>query len=171
MAVTLAANGIARWYNPVWWFITGYYRIFMRITLGASRLQEMLADRVAAMSYGTRALTSGLQTFIRTSLEFNLKVNAEVKEAKAVGRSLNNLYSLPNLLDPGPLEKKLAEVMAHPPSPYDSHPAPRQRLTLIERIPAGGYFDDGPRPAWDLIPNASQIQEEATSQIEAQIRR
>jgi Zn-dependent protease with chaperone function len=143
----------------------------MRITLGASRLQEMLADRVAAMSYGTRALTSGLQTFIRTSLEFNLKVNAEVKEAKAVGRSLNNLYSLPNLLDPGPLEKKLAEVMAHPPSPYDSHPAPRQRLTLIERIPAGGYFDDGPRPAWDLIPNASQIQEEATSQIEAQIRR
>jgi Zn-dependent protease with chaperone function len=171
MALTLAANGIARWYNPVWWFITGYYRIFMRITLGASRLQEMLADRVAAMSYGTRTLTTGLQTFFRSSLEFRLKIDAEVEEAKAAGRHLNNLYALPNLLDPGPLEKKLAEVMSHPPSPYDSHPAPRQRLALIERIPASGYFDEDPRPAWDLIPDANKIQEEATAQIDKQIPR
>jgi hypothetical protein len=72
--------------------------------------------------------------------------------------------------DAAPLEKRLAEVLSRPSSPYDSHPAPRERLALIEHIPASGYFEEDGCEAWDLIPYASQLQEEVTAQIEAQLR-
>ena len=45
MAYNLAVSGQARWYNPAWLFINGFHRGFLRITQGASRLQEILADR------------------------------------------------------------------------------------------------------------------------------
>jgi hypothetical protein len=38
--------------NPAWWFATGFYRIFLRVSQGAARLQEILADRRAAEAYG-----------------------------------------------------------------------------------------------------------------------
>jgi len=47
IAHNLASAGLTTWYNPAWWFVNIYNRIFLRITLGASPLQEMLADRLA----------------------------------------------------------------------------------------------------------------------------
>jgi hypothetical protein len=68
------------------------------------------------------------------------------------------------------LNKKLSEVMARPSSHYESHPSPQERLTLIEQIKTSGFFDESQRPAWDLIPNASQLQEDITIEIEAKLR-
>ncbi|MCA9697104.1 MAG: M48 family metalloprotease, partial [Myxococcales bacterium] len=51
-AVGLAEAGAAGWYNPAWLFLNGFHRVFLRISQGASRLQEVLADRWAARSYG-----------------------------------------------------------------------------------------------------------------------
>jgi Zn-dependent protease with chaperone function len=169
IAYGLAASGQATWYNPAWWFVNGYNKIFLRITLGASRLQEILADRFAALAYGIRNLTGGLTHLIRQAVEFNLQVDSEVKQAQDQQRGLHNLYILPAVPDTAVLDKKLSEIMARPFSPYDSHPAPQERLALIQQIKTNGFFDESQHPAWELIPNARQLQEDITREIEAKL--
>ena len=171
IARNLARSGLATWYNPAWWFVTIHYRIFLRITLGASRLQEILADRVAALAYGAHNLASGLEQLIRQNLTFAFQVDAEVKQAAAQQRGLQNLYALPPLEDAGALEKALAEKLSRQSSAYDSHPAPHDRLALIERIQAEDTVDDDPRPAWDLIEHAGRFQQEATALLEKKLLR
>jgi Zn-dependent protease with chaperone function len=171
IARNLAYSGLATWYNPAWWFVNIYNRIFLRITLGASRLQEILADRAAALAYGAHNLSSGLEQLVRQNLTFAFQVDAEVKQAAAQQRSLQNLYALPPLEDTGPLDKALAEKMSRQSSAYDSHPAPHDRLALIARIKAEDTVNDDPRPAWDLIEHAGQFQQEATALLEKKLRR
>jgi Zn-dependent protease with chaperone function len=171
IARNLAYSGLATWYNPAWWFVNIYNRIFLRITLGASRMQEILADRFAALAYGAHNLAAGLEQLIRQNLTFAFQVDAEVKQAAAQQRGLHNLYVLPPVEDAQTLENKLAESMRRPSSAYDSHPAPHNRLSLIERIKTEDAASDDPRPAWDLIEDASQVQWEATSLLEKNLRR
>ena len=163
IARNLASAGLAKWYNPAWWFVNVYNRIFLRITLGASRLQEILADRFAALAYGAPNLAGGLEQLIRQDLTFAFQLDAEVKQAAEQKRSLHNLYTLPPLADASALEKAFTENMRRPSSAYHSHPAPQARLALIERIKSENPPEDDPRPAWDLIEHAGQFQEEATA--------
>jgi Zn-dependent protease with chaperone function len=58
-AYGLATGGAAAWYNPAWLFVNGFHRVFLRISEGASRLQEVLADRWAAFAYGADAFEAG----------------------------------------------------------------------------------------------------------------
>jgi Zn-dependent protease with chaperone function len=162
IARNLVSAGLATWYNPAWWFVTIYNRIFLRITLGASRLQEILADRFAALAYGAQNLAGGLQQLIRQNLTFAFQVEAEVKQAGEQQRGLHNLYDLPPVEDAGALEKALAENMSRHFSAFNSHPAPHERLVLIECVKTENPPDDDPRPAWELIERAGQYQEEAT---------
>lgn len=166
IARNLASAGLATWYNPAWGFVNIYNRTFLRITLGASRLQEMLA----ALTYGAPDLASGLEHLIRQNLTFAFQVDAEVKQAAAEQRSLHNLYTLPPVENSEALERKLAEDMARQSSASDSHPAPHNRLALIERVKAEDTLSEDPRSAWDLINHASQYQEEATSLLEKKLR-
>ena len=48
MAVQLTMVGQNKWYSPGWWYVSAFTRIFLLVTMGASRLHEILADRVAA---------------------------------------------------------------------------------------------------------------------------
>jgi Zn-dependent protease with chaperone function len=163
IARNLSSSGLATWYNPAWWFVNIYNRIFLRITQGASRLQEFLADRVAALAYGAHNLAGGLEQLIRQNITFALQVETEVKQASEQQRRLHNLYALPPVEDSAALEKALAETMRRPSSVYDGHPAPHDRLPLIDRIKVENPPDADPRPAWELIEHASQYQEEATA--------
>lgn len=163
MAYVLAASGQAHWYNPAWLFVKGFGRIFMRVTLGASRLQELLADRYAAMAYGARNFTSGLAQFIRQDLTFHMQVEHEITTASQRRRRLQNLYTLPPLRDgeeQEQLEARMVERMSRPTSAYDSHPAPRQRIALLEQLQVPDQAEADPQPAWELLSNAAQLQAE-----------
>lgn len=169
MAFSLSATGQARWYNPAWLFVNGFYRIYLRITLGASRLQEILADRYAAAAYGAGNLISGLQHMIRQGLAFGAGVSSEIEESLEQDRELRNLYTLP-LVEGGGLPKEVAdaeaEILSRPTSPYDSHPAPRDRIELLERLGAHGKADEDPEPVWNLLENPDALQAEMTELIE-----
>jgi Zn-dependent protease with chaperone function len=174
MAYGLASSGQARWYNPAWLFVNGYNRIFLRVTLGASRLQEILADRYAAVSFGARNLIDGLKHIIRQSLIFDLKAKTEIQSAVEEGRSLQNLYALPPLKGEeqlAELEQREAEVMGRPTSPYDSHPAPKERIALLERLRTGAEVEGEDRPAWVLLPDRKALQEEMTRTVQANVDR
>lgn len=173
MAFGLAVSGQAHWYNPAWLFVNGFNRVFLRITLGASRLQEVLADRYAAATYGVETFISGLRHIIRQSLAFNAQAAHEVKNAQEEGRELRNLYTLPPLEDEErirQLQEKLNELMERPTSPYDSHPAPTERVALLEQIEVVGQAEHSSAPAWDLLPNVERLQEEMTTVVEERVR-
>ena len=41
LVIRLAESGTAGWFNPAWWFARAYLAVFLRVSLGASRLQEI----------------------------------------------------------------------------------------------------------------------------------
>ena len=173
MAHGLVASGQARWYNPAWLFVNGFYRIYLRITLGASRLQEILADRYAAVTYGGANLISGLLHMIRRELTFGAGVDSEIKDAVDQHRKLQNLYTL-GLTEGAELPDELADIeakiLSRPTSPYDSHPAPRDRIELLQRLGARGGADDASESVWTLFADPEALQAEMTRQVEVAVR-
>ncbi len=93
-AQAMAEGGAAAWYNPAWLFLNGYHRIYLRVSQGASRLQEVLADRWAAVTYGATAFADGLRHVIRRAVVFDLQSNQEVSLALSEDRPVRNLYQL-----------------------------------------------------------------------------
>jgi Zn-dependent protease with chaperone function/tetratricopeptide (TPR) repeat protein len=174
MDYRLALKGQSHWFNPAWLFINAFYRIFLRITLGASRLQEILADRYAAMAYGAQNFIGGLTHIVRQDLVFNVQVNNEIGAAVRQGRDFHNLYALPSPqdeLDRKRLKVEEDEVMSRPTSAYDSHPAPRERIVLVEKLQAEVDIQENPAPVWDLLPNAEDLQAEMTAMVQEDVRR
>jgi len=78
MGQGIARSGAARWYNPAWLFVNGFYRVFLRISQGASRLQEVLADRWAALAFGSRAFEEGLRHIVARSVRFVVHTDARL---------------------------------------------------------------------------------------------
>jgi Zn-dependent protease with chaperone function len=170
MAQGLAMVGTATWYNPVWLFINGYYRIFLLITQGASRLQEILADRYAAIQYGVRNMKSGLEHVIRQNLLFEAQANEEIHQAILANRSLQNLYTLPIGESLPRVEEAFSKIMQEHTSAYASHPSPRDRLGFIERVHNSGLVQEDCRPVWDLLGSMTDLQNEMTLIIEINLR-
>jgi Zn-dependent protease with chaperone function len=173
MAQRLIQGRAAQVFNPVWLFVLGYQRIFLRVALGASRLQEVLADRYAAITYGGQNFIEGLQSIIRQSIAFPLQADYEVRRSFDLKQPVYNLYDLPMQEKlQGELEKQLEEAMKRPTSPYDSHPAPQERMALIERlhIPYSPIHDNR-LPALRLFPNPEDLQREMTTQLMKNVRK
>jgi Zn-dependent protease with chaperone function len=173
MAYRLAMSGQARWYNPAWLFVNGFYRLFLRVTLGASRLQEILADRYAALDYGTHNFIDGLTHVVRQSLVFDYQINQEVRSAVEAHAALHNLYTLPVPDADEPrrqVEKAFQEIINRPTSPYDSHPSYRERLDLVRRITSLESSGTNVAPVWDLLPSAEALQDEMTEAVQANVR-
>jgi len=166
----LASVGTATWYNPAWWFVSGFFKIFLRVTQGASRLQEFLADRYAAAKYGVENFRHGLEHVIRQSFLFNQQLGIEVNQAVSEKRGLHNLYTLPEGEDLAKVDEAFAKALDERTSAYDSHPSYRERMAFIERLPAARWDQTDNRPVWDLISAAPVLQEEMTRVVEANLR-
>jgi hypothetical protein len=168
MARTLAENGAAAWYNPVWLFLNGFYRVFLRVSQGASRLQEVLADRWAAMTYGSKAFEEGLRHVIERSIRFDAvagRALAEVARRHAVA----NLYA-PSAssqeADPE-VEQAIKAALMRKPSPYDSHPSPSERTRWVRALNAKGTAATpaDAEPAWSLFADPERLQREMTEAV------
>jgi Zn-dependent protease with chaperone function len=45
-------------FNPAWWLLRAFTNLYLVVSSGASRLQEMLADRWAIRAYGSEAFST-----------------------------------------------------------------------------------------------------------------
>lgn len=196
-AKAMAEGGAAAWYNPAWLFINAFYRIFLRVSQGASRLQEVLADQWAALAYGSRSFAQGLRHAIKRSVEYDMICELEINQAIQDRRHLKNLYTLevpgqwPDAAgkgndddneEPGqgrtesdltPVEKvaaALEEAMNEKTSPFASHPAPMQRIQWVEALHNVPEVEDDGRPAWDLLENAQVLQDMMTGEIDERVQ-
>lgn len=170
----MATSGANTIYNPVWWFLRGFWRMYLGISQGASRLQEVLADRWAVRAYGSAAFVAGYRHVVARTVEFEHDLDAKIKQ------TLANKWSLANLYDWEPDDKKPADeltteievAMNREPSPYDSHPSSRHRIDWAARhdVPREAQLGDD-APVWELFPDPEAIERAMTSFVRATIEK
>ncbi len=170
-AGALADAGYAVWWNLAFQFLRLYDFLFRRISHGASRLQEVLADRVAIQRYGLDAFKEGLTHVIRRSVIFDHAVDVEINDAIERQRPLANLYSLAEPTDRETnqtIEQRVASALEEETTEDNTHPSPKDRFRLGERIAAiGAGYSRG--LVWSLFEDPEAIKAELTAEIAARI--
>jgi Zn-dependent protease with chaperone function len=169
-AVNLAQSGAAAWYNPAWLFVNGFYRVFLRISHGASRLQEVLADRWAAFAYGSRAFAEGLRHVIDRSIRFDAHANSVLKEVIEEKRPLPNLYAYrpaAALIEESKIAESVEEAIHREPSPLDSHPRPADRIAWVEALGTTGAppAADDADAVWTLFDDREAVERRLTDEV------
>jgi tetratricopeptide (TPR) repeat protein len=166
LVLNLARAGAAAWYNPAWWFVRGFYRVFLMISQGASRLQEVLADRWAVHAYGSLAFERGLSHVLTRSVRFDAHVGATLAEAVNEKVPLVNLYRHKPAKSKD-VESAVEEVLSAEPSAYDSHPSPKDRLRWARELDVSpkesSPGDD--KPVWSLFSKRRALELRMTDQI------
>ena len=163
--------GTAKFYNFGFQFLRLFHFIFRRITLGASRLQEVLADRVAAYFFGSEAFKNGLDHVIRSEIEFNHIANKEISAALGASRPLQNLYEMTVQEDAAveAIDEQFSSAIDRDTTDDDSHPSPRDRYRFIERIRTANV-ETLSGDVWSLFADPSAIKAEMNTLIEGLVR-
>lgn len=133
----IVARGRIRWWDVAVHFLRLYHRMFTGISFGASRLQEVLADRVAVTLYGAPAFKEGLTHVIHRSVEFNMQVNIAVgnrirRSARPVGFYVSDqAFDVDEQIQ---VNEAIQQVMEAETSREDTHPSPSDRFALARQI-------------------------------------
>jgi Zn-dependent protease with chaperone function len=173
MAEHLARGGAATWYNPAWWFLRGFHRLFLFISQGASRLQEILADRWAAFAYGSAAFEEGLRHVIEREVRFSAHVNDTVQDVVDKKRALTNLYTyrLEGRANDAAIVAQVEQALAHEPSVFDSHPSPQDRFRWVQALHASGEPSASTDPgAWSLFSDREALERAMTALVRANLK-
>jgi Zn-dependent protease with chaperone function len=171
LAESMALGGTATFYNIAFQFLRFYHFLFRRITHGASRLQEILADRVAVHEYGADAFREGLTHVIRRDIEFNHVAEKEINAAFSSNRAMQNLYEMTEQNEEikKDLEQQYNENVARPTTEDDTHPSPQDRFKWASQIksketaPLGGMV-------WDLFKNREALTTEMNALLETRLK-
>jgi len=166
-AQAMYESGQAVWWNVAFQFLRVYHFIFRRLSHGATRLQEVLADRVAAMKYGALAFEDGLTHVVKRSAEFNAIATKEINDSLAARRAMQNLYELP-LIGNADIAEATREALNRKTSEDDTHPSPTDRFRFTRRITS----QTEPMVSgmvWDLFTNREALTAEMTSMVQGQL--
>ncbi len=169
----LADAGLGGFFNPVWWFVLMFNSMYVGISQGASRLQEVLADRWAVHAYGSAAFIDAYRHVVARTVEADDHFDKTIQEV------IENKWPLPNLYDHDPDTKKSDEELAadienamnREPTVHDSHPSPRQRIEWAERLAVArtAQPDDDAR-VWDMFDDPDAIERAMTEIVRGRIQ-
>ena len=154
--------------NIAFHFLRLYDFLFRRISHGATRLQEVLADRVAAQAYGPIAFQGGLTHVIRQNILFHAHANREIDEAIKASRPLQNFYAPLTEAPKQDQEAEIQKALTRPTTEDDTHPGPQDRFRLISTIPAPDRTAQ-PGTAWDLFNDRDTLIRRLLDQVEKNI--
>jgi len=168
----LVQSRAATIYNPAFWFLRAFLVAFNTISQGASRLQEVLADRVAVLTYGSAVFEKGLSHVIRREAEWHAHVDATIQEVVDNKLALSNLYAFkPKNLDRKAMRKAAKALLEREQDPYDSHPSPRDRIAYARALDAEGTSDGGEESAWSLLSSRKKIERRLTREARKNVER
>jgi Zn-dependent protease with chaperone function len=170
-ALAIASAGHARWWNLGFQFVRLYLQLFTRMSRGAARLQEALADRVAAAHYGPEAFEEGLRHVVRQSIELPRLINQETQRAVKYGGALRNVYNVTLADDLFPVDSAVEFRLKRPVSDNDTHPCGADRLLLIRNIRRQNNTLQRVGYVWDLFSNREALTAEMTQIIDASVVR
>ena len=171
LAEAMVNSGTNTYHNLAFHFLRLYHFIFRRITHGASRMQEMLADRVAIQAYGSAAFSEGLKHVVWQGVVFDKLADAEISSALADRRKFNNIYDLKlvNDDDEAEIESVFKTEFARETTEDDTHPSGIDRVRLAEKI-KGQTHDSIDGMVWDLFANREAFTNGMVLMAEEQIR-
>jgi Zn-dependent protease with chaperone function len=167
-ALAMAQHGQAVRWNIAFQFLRAYDFLFRRISHGAMRLQEVLADRVAAHTYGPTQFEEGLRHVIRRTVEFEAAADREIQSAIQMQRTTQNLYHLPSPAE-AELNERCEEILASPTTADDTHPGPLERFRLLRGV-ASAQQDPDPAMVWDLFERPDALTAEMTATIDVRVK-
>lgn len=115
----------------------------------------------------------GLKHVIERSVQFEAHVNATVKEIVERQVPLANLYTHKPEEAPKKkvLRRSVEEALEAPASPYDSHPAPADRIPWVLALDAPAPEGDGDAAldAWSLFEDRAVIEANMTAEIRSRV--
>jgi len=164
--------GQAVWWNVAFQFLRVYHFIFRRITHGATRLQEILADRVAVRNYGAESFEEGLRHVIRREVEFNRIASKEIEDAAQARRDLKNLYQLQVsqvAFFQQMIETEINDIITRQTTEDDTHPSPVDRFRLAQRI-ASNNPPTSSSMVWDLFASRESLTAEMSKMIDDRVK-
>ena len=153
-------------------FLRLYHRIFTRISHGAGRLQEALADRRASYHFGAGAFEEGLSHVVRRQIEFEHLVTKEINSAVEANRALVNLYELSGVEgreQPVSVEEEFQRAINRKTADTDTHPSPIERFRLARRV-VSKEISATNGSVWDLFADRETITREMSSLVDLQVR-
>jgi Zn-dependent protease with chaperone function len=171
-AAGMEAGGADTWYNPAWWFVDTFHSLFMRISQGASRLREVLADRWAVFAYGADAFEEGLRHVVTRGVLFDMHVSTTLKEVVSERLPLANLYTYQPHGKQRDVSSLVESALSASSSVDDSHPTPAERFTLIRNLPQQEIAteEDDDAPASSLFTNYEALQMRMTAALREHVR-
>jgi Zn-dependent protease with chaperone function len=171
------ALSVGRWArapDPARLLVLACARAFDPISFGAARMQERLADRGAARSYGSETLIRGLRNSIERQVRFEAHAAATLREVIGQGARLGNLYTYqPAAVLPDDAAKQLVKDAIHrTPALWDGHLSPRDRIKSLRALGSPGVArvagDDD--PAWSLFLDPERLQRDMTDRVRDHVR-
>ena len=156
-------------WNVAFHFLRLYDFIFRRISHGATRLQEVLADKVAAETFGEKSFVNGLTHVIKREIEFGKYANVEIEEAVKLKRPLKNLYEI-SVINDLQIEDELKKILSSKTTEDDTHPSPVDRFRYIAGIQSAKTINDDSHVK-DLFLNWKSLTDEMTNSIDTKVDR
>lgn len=166
--IALYQAGQTVWWNIAFQFLRLYDKIFRTISHGATRFQEVLADRLAAQTYGAGTFQDGLTYAVKRGLEFESFANYEIELAKKDNRPISNLYEL----TAGPeasVEEQFNTAMNRETTNDDTHPSPKDRFRYVEGM-GNMVLNSSNNYVRDLFKDWNAITHEMTENIKERIK-
>jgi tetratricopeptide (TPR) repeat protein len=172
LAEAMGNAGTATVYNIGFQFLRVYHFLLRRITHGATRLQEVLADRVAVYQYGAAAFQEGLTHVVRREIEFSHLADKEINASYVGKRALQNLYELAveNDTVKGQLDVRFNEAINRATTADDTHPSPADRFKYAARITSLEVRRRVEGSVWELFKDREGLIAEMNAQIEQNLR-
>jgi Zn-dependent protease with chaperone function len=170
-AEAIVDKGANTYHNLAFHFLRLYHFLFRRITHGSSRLQEVLADRVAVHLYGAAAFREGLKHVIRQDIAFHTLAGTEVDLAISQNRKISNIYFLgkPDENDASEIDRQTDEILNLPTTEDDTHPSPVDRFRHAEKI-VGQALPGVSGEVWDLFADRDGISQSMSEMVEERVR-
>lgn len=133
--------------NPGYWTLFLFIRLFSNVTSAFSRVREVMADVRAMKLYGGEPFRNGLSKIAFNDATFSLIVQCRIVPALAREHMLVSDFSavmgLAKADLSGDQRQEIDTILAtEKPSPYDSHPTTKTRLSYSERFGFGSAERD-----------------------------
>jgi heat shock protein HtpX len=145
-----------------------YGLMYLRTTLGISRMQELDADQMAARIAGGSAFESGLIKIHAAGLVLDAYMNGEIGGLLAAGYRPPIAEGFERFLGAEPIAavlEKADEVIREGTSdPYDSHPSLKERLDALRTATDSPLRDPDPA-ATELLRNEPALEAQLLSAI------
>ena len=160
-------SGLARVIQNLGGGLTGglfvwYFKMFLRITHGMSRAQELAADEASVRVAGTAAHIEGLRREAHGGVMFSTFLQTEVSPLVNEGYRPVDLFKGFRLarkeMHRSGARKDLDELLAKAETdPYDTHPAFPERIAYAESLPIVTCESDD-RPAREILADAEAVE-------------